>query len=103
MGNKMRTAPLSNAEQDLLNAVAFAVTREKFKGFDTSRVLGWSWTTSNKRLAAALDALLPDGRYKSGYHKGDFKRLPVRRLFYDLASRGCFTVGDRGWWFLKEE
>jgi hypothetical protein len=92
----------SPLEQEFLNALAATLERQQFKGFDTSQVTGFVHG-NEQRLGAALDALIPNGRYKTGYRRGRFKDQPVRQLLNDMAKRGLFSAqGPQDWWFLPQ-
>ena len=88
-----------------LNALPHLTAAEEFKAFDTSIVLYWG--ERDLRVGTALDTLLPNGRYKSGYRRGRFKNHLVRRLLEDMAKRGFISTDRRSagyhWWFLNEQ
>jgi hypothetical protein len=86
-------------EQELLDVLETIIGAKPFKSFDTSSVITWDRHTNNVRLSAAVDALLPNGRYKSGFQRGLLKDRPIRRLLESWAKRGLFTTGRLGYWF----
>jgi hypothetical protein len=84
-------------EQELLDALAAAVTPRSFKGFDASTVEGMVFYENNERLGAILNALLPpDGRRRT--RKTYVRRL--RHLLEGMAKRGLFTTDWVGYWHL---
>jgi hypothetical protein len=88
---------IADSEQQLLAALSQAFGR---KCFDTSSVLGRVWHANDLKLAKALDAAIPNCRYRSGYWHGHFKDGAVRHVLTRLAPQH-FDTDRYGWWYLK--
>jgi hypothetical protein len=68
--------------------------------FDTSSVLGKAM--KHPELVAAVEAVVPNSRYRSGYRRGRLKDKPLRRVLTALAEQH-FTTGSCGWWYVRGE
>ena len=66
--------------------------------FDVHVIVGEA--DHSPQLMAAIEAVIPNCRYRSGYCRGRLKARPLRRILTRLAEEH-FTADHRGWWQIK--
>jgi hypothetical protein len=81
-------------ETQLINAIAATFGD---KCFDVTSIVCKARNGDNTVLVSALDAAIPNCRYRSGYYRGQFKTLVLRRVLKLLTDKH-FDVDAAGWW-----
>jgi hypothetical protein len=79
-------------ERPLIDAITAAFGTNKF---DTTSII--CKASHDAALAAAIEAVIPNCRYRSGYRRFRLRERAVRRVLKPLASK-YFETDEQGWW-----
>ena len=87
---------LSDQQQKTLLAALWVAIGSR--AFDTMSVIGEA--DFQPDLMTAIEAVVPDCRYRSGYKRGRLRDRPLRAVLTVLAEQ-YFDTDVYGWWRLK--
>jgi hypothetical protein len=89
---RITTDEMTPEEKELVAAIVAALAG---RSFDTTTNL--AIVETDRRLTAALDALVPVGKYNSSRLR--YRR--IHRALEALADRNMFDVDRFGWWSIR--